>query len=252
MKNKRIQAIAGAFVLTLIAAGILAVYIVKNMPNKNMVEPYDIPQTRLVIGDKWLKDTAPPFLEGNQIFLPFDTIKKYIDNYIWYDDVLDKVTITTKDRVIRMKTGSLEALINERPMELKFSVQRKNDILYVPIDFLDDLYGISLNYIAENDVVTIDYNNMVYRTAWPNDARTYIRTGESIKEPIVKKYKGQGKDELELPRSSQTSLIVFEESEEWYRVRTYDGVLGYVKKDEVTISGSQYTIETEEEKKPPV
>lgn len=252
MKNKRIQAIAGAFVLTLIAAGILAVYIVRNMPNKNMVEPYDIPQTRLVIGDKWLKDTAPPFLEGNQIFLPFDTIKKYIDNYIWYDDVLDKVTITTKDRVIRMKTGSLEALINERPMELKFSVQRKNDILYVPIDFLDDLYGISLNYIAENDVVTIDYNNMVYRTAWPNDARTYIRTGESIKEPIVKKYKGQGKDELELPRSSQTSLIVFEESEEWYRVRTYDGVLGYVKKDEVTISGSQYTIETEEEKKPPV
>ena len=108
-------------------------------------------------------------------------------------------------------------------MELKFSVQRKNDILYVPIDFLDDLYGISLNYIAENDVVTIDYNNMVYRTAWPNDARNYIRTGESIKEPIVKKYKGQGKDELELPRSSQTSLIVFEESEEWYRVRTYDG-----------------------------
>ncbi len=252
MKNKRIQAIAGAFVLTLIAAGFLAVYIVKNMPNKNMVEPYDIPQTRLVIGGKWIKDSPPPFLKGDQIFIPFDAIKEYIDNYIWYDDVLKKVTITTEDRVIRMKTGSLEALINEKPMELKFSVQEKNDILYVPIDFLADLYGIKLNYIAENDVVTIDYKNLVYRTAWPNDANTFIRTGESIKEPIVKKYKGQGEKELDVPQTVQTSLIVFEESEEWYKVRTYDGVLGYVKKDEVTISGSQYIVKEADVKKPPV
>lgn len=252
MNNKRIQAIAGALVLTFVAAGVLAVYILKSRPNKNMVEPYDIPQTRLVIEEKWIKDAAPPFLKGDQIFLSFDVIKEYIDKYIWYDDVLQKVTITTSDRVIRMKTGSLEALINEKPMEIKFSVQKKNNTLYVPIDFLAELYGIHLNYIAENDVVTIDFNNQVYRTAWPNDANTFIRTGESIKEPIVKKYKGQGEKELELPQTDKTSLIVFAESEEWYKVRTFDGALGYVKKDEVTISGAEYIIKSPDLAQPPV
>lgn len=252
MKNKRIQSLAGALVLTLIVSGILAVYIVRNTPNKKMAEPYDIPQTRLVIGGQWIKDTDPPFLKDDQIFLPFDTIKSYIDSYIWYDDALQKVTITTKDRVIRMKTGSLDALVNEKPMELKFPAIAENGTLYIPIDFLGDFYGISIGYIPENDVVIIDFNNMIYRTAWPNDANTFVRKGMSIKEPIVKKYLGQGDKGIDLPKTVKTSLIVFEESEEWYKVRTYDGVLGFVKKDEVMISGSQYSVEEEEETKVPV
>jgi hypothetical protein len=41
---------------------------------------------------------------------PFDTVKAHIDRYIWWDETLKKVTVTTKDKVIRMETEALNAL----------------------------------------------------------------------------------------------------------------------------------------------
>ncbi|NLL96240.1 MAG: glycoside hydrolase [Clostridiaceae bacterium] len=252
MKDKRLSTIAGALVLTLIAAGVLAVYLVRTAPNKKVVEPFDIPGTRLVIGGELIKDPHSPYIQNGQVYLPFETIKKHIDEYIWYDEALLKVTVTTRDRVIRMRTGSLDALINEKPMELKFPVAEKNGTIYLPIDFLREFYGISVSYVESNDVVIIDFNNKVYRTAWPLDAKTFVRRGPSIYEPIVKKYIGQGEKGLDIYRTVETSLIVFDESEEWYRVRANDGTLGYVKKDEVDISGAQYSIDKEEETASPI
>lgn len=252
MKEKRLDRIAGALVLTLIAAGILAVYLVRTAPNNKVVEPFDIPGTRLIIDGDLIEGYPSPYIDKGQVYLPFGTIKAYIDQYIWYDEALLKVTVTTKDRVIRMKTGSLDALINDKPMELKFPVVEKNGIIYLPIDFLRDFYGISVYYAAVNDAIIIDFNNKVYRTAWPLDAKTYVRKGPSIHEPIVKKFEGQGDKGLEIYRTDDTRLVVFGETEEWYRVRAFDGTLGYVKKEEVEISGTQYTIEAKEETPPPV
>jgi spore germination protein YaaH len=246
MNNRRIYALAGALVLTLLVAGILAVYIVKTTPNSTVVDPFDSPQTSLVIGGVWVRETYPPILKGDRILLPFDTIKAHIDQYIWYDDVLQKVTVTTRDRVIRMKTGSLDALVNEKPMELKFPAVEENGTLYLPIDFLKEFYGITVRYIPDNDVAVIDFNNVVYRTAWPIDAKTVVRKGMSIHEPIVKQFPGHGEKGLDIDRTLETSLIIFDEKDEWYRVRAYDGALGYVKKEEVDVSGTQYFIEDED------
>ena len=46
--------------------------------------------------------------------------RAHIDRYIWWDETLKKVTVTTKDKVIRMETEALNAYINEEPIELKF------------------------------------------------------------------------------------------------------------------------------------
>ena len=54
-----------------------------------------------------------------QVLLPFDTVKAHIDRYIWWDETLKKVTVTTKDRIIRMETEDLNAYINQN-IELKF------------------------------------------------------------------------------------------------------------------------------------
>ena len=252
MYNRRINAIAAALVLSLIAAGVLAIYIVKNTPNSTVVDPFDTTQTSLVIGGEWIRETYPPILAEGRILLPFDTIKTHIDQYIWYDEALRQIIVTTRDRVIRMKTGSLDALVNENPMELMFPAVEENDTLYLPIDFLKEFYGISVRYIKSNDVVVIDFNNEVYRTAWPVDAKTYVRKGMSIHEPIVKKYQGGGEKELDIERTLETSLTVFDEKDEWYKVRAHDGTLGYVKKDEVVVSGKQYFIEDEETNVNPV
>ena len=102
------------------------------MPNEAMVNPYDSADTILVIeGEEILEENPPKVIEG-QILLPFDTVKAHIDPYIWWDEKLQKVTVTTADRVIRMETDNLNALINSEPMELKFPASEINGELYIP------------------------------------------------------------------------------------------------------------------------
>ncbi len=239
-------------VTLLILSGAYAIWLKNFSPNKTEVDPFDIPETRLVIGGDWIRSDYPPLLKDGQILLPFDTIKAHIDPYLWYDEALLKITITTRDRVIRMKTGSLEALVNEKPMELKFPAVEENGTLYLPIDFLLDFYGITVRYVQINDVIIVDDKNTVFRTAWPLDAKTVVRKGASIREPIIKKFVGEGEKQLTVSRSLENSLTVFDEDEEWYKVRDHDGAVGYVKKDEVAVTGSQQIIDDPVQTEPPI
>ena len=251
MRNRSLYILASALVLTLIAAGAFAVWRLHFAPNNEMAAPFDQPGTRLVMGGDVIESDDPPILQEGQILLPFDTIKAYIDPYIWYDEMLQKITITTKDRVVRMKTGSLEALVNEKPMELTFPAVSENGALYLPIDFLRDFYGITVRYMPVHDVVVVDDKNTAFRTAWPLDARTVVRKGMSIREPIIRKFEGQGDKDLTIVRSTENILIVFGESEEWYKVRDYEGAVGYVKKKEVEVSDFQQPDSSQVREEPP-
>ena len=251
MRNRSLYILASALVLTLIAAGAFAVWRLHFAPNNEMAVPFDQPGTRLVMGGDVIESDDPPILQEGQILLPFDTIKAYIDPYIWYDEMLQKITITTKDRVVRMKTGSLEALVNEKPMELTFPAVSENGALYLPIDFLRDFYGITVRYMPVHDVVVVDDKNTAFRTAWPLDARTVVRKGMSIREPIIRKFEGQGDKDLTIVRSTENILIVFGESEEWYKVRDYEGAVGYVKKKEVEVSDFQQPDSSQVREEPP-
>jgi len=201
-----------------------------NTPNTQVVGFFDdIPGTRLVIGSELIVEGEPPLIREGRVLLPFDTVKKHIDPYIWWDEAQKKVIVTTRDRVIRMETGKLEALVNEEPMELQFPPVEENGILYIPIDFLKDFYRISLRYNPEQDVVILDRRNSIYRIGEPISAEALIRTGMSIKEPIVRKF-----TESELGTQS-AELVIFEEYESWYRVRTYEGIFGYIPKADVVV-----------------
>jgi spore germination protein YaaH len=238
MKEKRLYIIALALVFSLVAVGVYFVWKANFAPNMTVINAFDIPETRLVINGNWIQPDHPPVLHEGQILLSFDTIKQHIDPYIWYDEALMKVTITTKDRVIRMKTGSLNALVNEKPMELKFPAVDANHTIYLPIDFLLEFYNINVRYAPENDVVILDSLDKSYRIAYPVSAKTYIRRGMSIREPIVKMFESQNPEDITVSQTIENSLRIIDEYDEWYRVLSHDGALGYVKKDEVVITGT--------------
>lgn len=251
MRNRQLNAVSAILVLLLIIVGAYAIYMKNFAPNKTMVDPFDDDGMHLVIDDEWIKETLPPMSKEGQILLSFDTIKAHLDPYLWYDDNLQKVTITTRDRVVRMKTGSLEALINEKPMELKFPAVEESGALYLPIEFLGEFYSLSVRYVQENNVVLVDRKSTPYKVAWPVDARTVVRTGMSIREPIIKRFVGEGKKELTVSQIPENSLRIYADYGDWLKVRTYDGAIGYVKSDEIVLSQYQPAIEESLEEVPP-
>jgi spore germination protein YaaH len=217
------------------------------MPNEEVVKPYDSADTVLVIeGDEILEKYPPKVIEG-QILLPFETVKAHIDPYIWWDENLKKVTVTTADRVIRMETDNLDAMINSEPMELKFPAIESDGVLYIPIDFLAPFYKINLRYIEQTNVVIIDREDVIHRIGYPTSVNAVVRRGRHIRYPIIKEFINE---DLNYDNSR---LYIYEDYDKWYKVRTEDGILGYLQKEHVVVKSFEISeIDRTIKKTPPL
>lgn len=220
-------------------------YIDSITPNDEGVEFFEKYRTNLVIEDKLIKSDKVPKVRDGEILLPIDIIREFFDKNIYWDNALKKVTITTRDRVIRMKTHELEAMINDKPVELRIAAIEENGTVYVPIEFLSGFYGIHIEYNEAHDVIIIDPVVNMIRIAMPLKGGAVVRRGRSIKEPVIRRY-DQGEDDylkgeklinedINYGDLNENVMIVFTEYEDWYLVRTMTGQIGYVRKDQVGV-----------------
>ena len=213
-------------VITACLSGIAyAIYYFIFMPNNSVVPAFEEGRLNLVIEDKVIGGVSPKIIE-DQILIPLEVMKKYIDDNINWDKELHKLTITTKERVIRMKTDSLEAFVNNKPVSLDIPVSEEKGEVFVPLEFLSDFYGIEIYYLKENNVILIDFKNRIHQTAEPIDAEAVVRKGMSIRYPILKQFSSL---------DNVDTMRVFEEYDKWYKVRTSDGIVGYIEKKFVVV-----------------
>jgi spore germination protein YaaH len=217
------------FCVLLVSVAIYSIYYFLFMENNTIVPAFDETRLNLVIEDEIVISPNQPYIIDGEILLPFDVVKKYIDPHIYWDSNLKKVTITTKDRVIRMETGNLDALVNNKEMVLSIPVTEKDGEVYIPIEFLADFYNIELNHLKDNNVIIVDFVNRIIQLAEPIDVKAVVRKGRSIKYPIIKKF------DFETDNPEDISLRIFEEYKDWYKVRTAGGEIGFVEKKYVVV-----------------
>ncbi|NLM10645.1 MAG: glycoside hydrolase [Clostridiaceae bacterium] len=218
------------------ASGAALIYNRYFKPNEAFVSCYDSNDTILVIEGNEILDDNPPKVQDGQILLPFDTIKAHLDPYIWWDETLQKVTVTTNDKVIKMETDKLDAFINDEPMELKFPATKIDGVLYLPVEFLSSFYKINIRYNSNSNVVIIDRQDVIHRIGYPASSNAVVRKGRHISYPIIKKF-----DDPDL-NSENSKVYIFEEYDKWYKVRTHEGFLGYIKKEDIVIKSYEIGI----------
>ena len=219
-------------ILIILAGTGTAIYYTYFLPNDTIVPAFDEGKLNLVVeGELDTSSNGPKIVDG-EILLPLGTVKKYIDPNIFWDESLKKVTITTDKKLIRMKTDSLEAMVNNKPMNLKFPVTMDNNVIYIPIAFLSDLYNIEVNYLKDNNVILIDFTTKVKQMAEvikPVSLNAVIRRTQSVRSPILKKFDPAS------DKPEETALRILETYEKWYKVRAFDGTIGFIEKRYVVI-----------------
>src|SRR5690606_30096266 len=77
--------------------------------------------------------------EKENLKLSFSIIQEYVDPNIHYEESSRSVIITTADRVVRMQSDQLTAVVNEKPFDLRFPVEiLENGSIYLPIAALSE------------------------------------------------------------------------------------------------------------------
>ena len=225
-KRTRKFPVFSTFLILIVIASSLVYYFFYK-PNNNVVPAFSEAGPHLVVEGELVASGDKVRIVEGEILLAFDTIKEYIDPYIHWDEKLGKVTVTTKDRVIRMKTESLDAMVNNEPMTLDIPVEEDSGTVYVPIEFLSDFYNIEIQKLSNNNVVIVDFKNSIKQIAEPIVENAVVRKGTSVRQPIIKK--------IDINSEEDNTMRVFEEYEKWYKVRLSDGAIGYIEKKFVVI-----------------
>ncbi|WP_246294381.1 glycosyl hydrolase family 18 protein [Paenibacillus planticolens] len=190
--------------------------------------------------------SKPVFYQGNYyklsaigekegLKLPLELIQEWIDPSIIYEKSSDSVIITTKDKVLRLKTTELSALMNEKPITLSFPVEKKGNDIYVPIEPLRELYPFEIRESEKSGAVLLFKKGEVLK--WGKHAASkeaQLRTFASIKAPFLSSL------------AVDEQVMLLGEEEEWYRVQQQTGQIGYVRKSDITIDHEE-TIPVQEQ-----
>lgn len=218
------------FLIGVIGGIAYAIYYFNTIPNNSVVAAFETDGLNLVVEGEIVLSKNSPKIVDEEILLPIEVIKKYFDPNIYWDDNLKKVTITTENKLIRMKTNELEAMVNNKPVNLNMPAIEENGEVFIPIEFLSDLYNIDINYLKDQNVIIIDYRNRMIQIAEPISEEAVIRKGRSIKYPIIKRFEFKDSE-----NNKENILRVYEEYDKWYKVRTSNGAIGYIEKKYVKV-----------------
>lgn len=230
--NKRILLLFGLFI-GMFAAGAASFLWQQLAPNREKVEPeYHELSKPVFYQGNYFKTSAIGEKEG--LKLPLELIQEWMDPSIIYEKSTDSVIITTKDKVLQLKTTELSALMNEKPITLSFPVEKKGNDIYVPIEPLRQLYPFELRESEKSGAILLFKKGDLVK--WGKHVGTedaQLRTFASIKAPIVST----------IANNEQVMILAVEG--EWYRVQQQSGPIGFVRKADI-VEDHEETIPAQE------
>ncbi len=161
------------------------------------------------------------FIDDNgTIYVSIDDMRNYFDDQIYYDKDNSQIITTSETKVAVIDLTKKVMKVNGAEVKLLGTVIREDGIFYIPISELDNVYNMEINNI-NNQVVTLD---SLDRELIKADAAKKVKVKYNTKlisKTVDKVEQGE-------------KLIVISEKDDWAKVRTNNGKIGYVKTDVLT------------------
>ena len=181
--------------------------------------------TNLVIGEENVTEKLinPIYKDkdGN-LYISKDDIKQFFDKTIIFDEENKMLIGTSEVSVGCMVIGEKQITINGSQIDTLSAVIYNNDIMYVPVKDIRQLYNIEVKYVENTDILIIDKLN-----------QGMIKAEAKEETTIRYKQRGLSKKVGELQSGDIVSAF-YTTSKGWRQIRTEDGLVGFVKANTLT------------------
>ena len=204
--------------LVLIAGAIGAHYVIKH----NYTVRY-LNQINLIINNSNVTESLKKHIynENGVIYISKPDIYNFFDNTIVYDEKYNQVITGSSTKIASLPIDSTQIQVNSQNKTIKAGAIIKDEVAYVPISELEEVYNIKVTNVADQARVYIDSLDREQKTATlKKDSK--IKYKPTIISATLTKAK-QG-DTLTIANRSDYPV-----PNGWTRVRTEDGTLGYIQ-----------------------
>lgn len=159
--------------------------------------------------------------ENNNVFLSLADVRNYFDKYIEYDKENGSIVTTSEINIAKMSTKDNKITINGEEDELNSSAIEKNETIYLPFSEISEkVYDVDLEYIKDTNTIIIDSLDRKQEVA------------NTTKETKLK-YKPQTLSGTLEKLDANEQVVYIEETNNWAEVRSKDGTIGYIKKEDL-------------------
>lgn len=204
--------------LVLIVGAIGGYYVIK----RNYIVS-KINQTNLIINNSnatsSLKNNV--YIKNGVVYVSKPDIYNFFDNTIIYDEKYNQVVTTSSTKIASLPIDSKQIQVNSSNTTIKAGAIILDEVAYVPISELDEVYNIKTTYVESEDLVYIDSLDREQQTATLKKDSSIKYKPTIISATLAKAKQG---DTLTIANRSDYPL-----PNGWTRVRTENGTLGYIQ-----------------------
>ena len=177
---------------------------------------------RFIIGEKYTELQDDIYIDNfDNIYLSKEDILKLYDSNIYYNQVENMLITTYNKHIAILKLDENIININGSQIESKCSLIELNEKIYLPFSEMGIIYDFEYSYNKESKTIIVD------SISEEKKETTIIKKSAKVKEEpklLSSKIEKLNKDE---------KVTVLEELENYYKIRTSKGNVGYINKKKV-------------------
>lgn len=221
--------------LIVVALFITCVGIVINLA-PNYIKTKIADKTTVIINNSDVTDKLKHDIkidENEVIYFSIDDIQNFFDENIYYDKQYNQIITSGYSKLASIEIGQKYMYVNSSKVNVYAEASKENDIYYLPFSEMKNVYNLDIKYTKDSDIVTIDSLNREQKMGNVSNNASVKYKPTTFSKTIEKVKKGD-------------SIIVIDKEDNWYKVRTTTGNIGYLK-DVTNIYVSRNAVEKEKQ-----
>lgn len=156
-------------------------------------------------------------LAGGKVYVAYNIVRDYINSRFYWDPNENVLLYMLPEDMISVDVGSKDYSISRKKKSEDYVILKtEGNTAYIALDFVQQYTNI--DYEASNNP-----DHVMIRTKW---GKTDVAT---VKKNTQVRYQGGVKSPVLAELKKKDEVTVVESEQNWKKVRTADGVIGYVK-----------------------
>ena len=156
-------------------------------------------------------------IEDGIIYMSMKDLDNYFDKYIYLEKETNEIVTTYQDKIASIGFESNKITINGSVKKINAKAIMENEIYYLPISEMLDVYNIELKNIENTNTITLDSLHRKQVKATLKSNVSVKSQGKFLSRIVDKAEKGS------------TVIVISETESGWSKIRTENGKIGYVK-----------------------
>lgn len=222
MRKKAMPALAAIVLIVVVAAiGLISKVVERYTPSKEVMSPqeyFDVQEggeLALIVQDQQIEQKG--ILDGGIPYLSYEAVKEYLNDRFYWDSDANLMVYTLPEDIINVQAGESSYTLSGSSRDAGYPIVKVDGSeTYIAAAFVQQYTNMDYTLYEEPD-------RLVINNRWGETSFADLKKEEEIR------YQGGIKSPILTHGEKGTKLLLLEQLEDWSRVQTADGYIGYVR-----------------------